>query len=33
VITLSTGETIGSMIMGFYSKDLPSNKITDSSSG
>ena len=29
VISLSTGETIGSMIMGFYSKDLPANKITD----
>ncbi len=29
VINLSTGETIGSMIIGFYSKDLPSNKITD----
>jgi multidrug efflux pump len=29
VISLSTGEDIGSMIMGFYSKDLPMNKITD----
>lgn len=29
VITLSTGETIGAMIIGFYSKELPSNKITD----
>ncbi|HPI93371.1 MAG TPA: efflux RND transporter permease subunit [Deltaproteobacteria bacterium] len=29
VIGLSTGEDIGSMIMGFYSKDLPTNKITD----
>ncbi len=29
VISLSTGEDIGSMIMGFYSEDLPTNKITD----
>ena len=29
VISLSTGEDIGSMIMGFYSADLPTNKITD----
>lgn len=29
VISLSTGEDIGAMIMGFYSKDLPTNKITD----
>ncbi len=29
VISLSSGEDIGSMIMGFYSKDLPTNKITD----
>jgi multidrug efflux pump len=28
-ISLSTGEDIGSMIMGFYSRDLPVNKITD----
>jgi multidrug efflux pump len=29
VITISTGENIGSMIIGFYSKDLPTNNITD----
>jgi multidrug efflux pump len=29
VITISTGEDIGSMIMGFYSNDLPTNSITD----
>ncbi|MGP8155172.1 MAG: efflux RND transporter permease subunit [Smithella sp.] len=29
VITISTGEDIGSMIIGFYSKDLPTNNITD----
>ncbi len=29
VISQSTGEDIGSMIMGFYSKDLATNKITD----
>jgi len=29
VITISTGEDIGSMIMGFYSKDLAANSITD----
>ena len=29
VINLSTGETIGAMIIGFYSKELSANKITD----
>lgn len=29
VITISTGEDIGSMIMGFYSSSLPTNNITD----
>lgn len=29
VITISTGEDIGSMIIGFYSNDLPMNNITD----
>ena len=29
VITISTGEDIGSLIMGFYSKELPTNNITD----
>jgi len=29
VITISTGEDIGSMIAGFYSKDLPTTNITD----
>ncbi|PKN19360.1 MAG: multidrug efflux protein [Deltaproteobacteria bacterium HGW-Deltaproteobacteria-6] len=29
VITISTGENIGSMIFGFYSKDMPPNSITD----
>lgn len=29
VISLSSGEDIGSMIMGFSSRDLPANKITD----
>ncbi len=29
VISISTGEDIGSMIIGFYSKDLPTNNITD----
>jgi multidrug efflux pump len=29
VITISTGEDIGSMIIGFYSHDLPTNNITD----
>ncbi len=29
VITISTGEDMGSMIFGFYSKDLPTNNITD----
>jgi len=29
VLSLSTGEDIGSMIIGFYSEDLPTNKITD----
>jgi multidrug efflux pump len=29
VISLSTGETIGAMIIGFYSKELSANKITD----
>ncbi len=29
VITVSVGQTINSMYIGFYSKDLPINKITD----
>ncbi len=29
VVTITTGQTIDSMYMGFYSKTLPSNKITD----
>ena len=29
VINLSSGETIGAMIIGFYSKELSANKITD----
>jgi len=29
VITISTGENIGSMIIGFYSNNLPMNNITD----
>lgn len=29
VITVAVGETINSMYIGFYSRDLPSNKITD----
>ncbi len=29
VISISTGEDIGSMIIGFTSRDLPTNKITD----
>lgn len=29
VISISTGEDIGSMIIGFYSKDLPTTNITD----
>lgn len=29
IITISTGEDIGSMIIGFYSLDLPTNNITD----
>jgi multidrug efflux pump len=29
VISISNGEDIGSMIIGFYSKDLPTNNITD----
>ncbi|HTG00125.1 MAG TPA: efflux RND transporter permease subunit [Nitrospirota bacterium] len=29
VITLAVGETIDSMYIGFYSKELPTNKITD----
>ena len=29
VITISTGEDIGSMIFGFYSNDMPPNSITD----
>jgi len=29
VITISTGENIGSMMIGFYSNDLPTNNITD----
>jgi multidrug efflux pump len=29
VISISTGEDIGAMIIGFYSKDLPTNNMTD----
>src|SRR5664280_2829925 len=29
VITISTGEDIGAMIVGFYSEELPTNNITD----
>jgi len=29
IITLAIGETIDSMYIGFYSKDMPTNKITD----
>ncbi|TAK78312.1 MAG: multidrug efflux protein, partial [Gammaproteobacteria bacterium] len=29
VLTIAVGETIDSMYIGFYSKDLPNNKITD----